>query len=83
MTTPLTDFSNGLTSAVELASVSTVLVDGRKRYPASGIALAEDLVLTADHVLSREEGIKVALADGKAFDAAIAGRDRREARRCR
>jgi hypothetical protein len=24
-------------------------VDARKRYPASGIAYAEDLILTADH----------------------------------
>jgi hypothetical protein len=48
MATSLTDFSNGLTAAVEKAGTSTVLVDARKRYPASGIALAEDLVLTAD-----------------------------------
>lgn len=75
MTASLTDFSNGLTSAVEKGGASTVLVDARKRYPASGIALAEDLVLTADHVVTREEGIKVVLADGRSFDATIAGRD--------
>ena len=75
MANPLTEFSKGLASAVELGGASTVLVDGRKRYPASGIALAEDLVLTADHVLTREEGIKVALPDGRSLDAAIAGRD--------
>ena len=75
MAASLTDFSNGLTSAVEKGGASTVLVDARKRYPASGIALAEDLVLTADHVVTREEGIKVILADGKSFEAAIAGRD--------
>jgi S1-C subfamily serine protease len=71
----LTDFSNGLTSAVEKGSASTVLVDARKRYPASGIALADDLVLTADHVVTREDGINVVLADGNSFAAAIAGRD--------
>jgi S1-C subfamily serine protease len=75
MATSLTDFSNGLTSAVEKGGASTVLVDARKRYPASGIALAEDLVLTADHVVTREDGIKVVLADGKSFEATIAGRD--------
>jgi S1-C subfamily serine protease len=75
MATSLTDFSNGLTAAVETGGTSTVLVDARKRYPASGIALAEDLVLTADHVVTREDGIKVLLADGKSFDATIAGRD--------
>ena len=70
-----TDFSNGLTSAVEKAGASTVLVDARKRYPASGIALSEDLVLTADHVVTREDGIKVIAADGRSLDATIAGRD--------
>ncbi len=75
MANPLTDFSNGLTSAVEKAGVSTILVDARKRYPASGIAYAEDLVLTADHVVTREDNIKVELAGGKTLNATVAGRD--------
>src|SRR5512140_2954273 len=75
MAASLTDFSNGLTSAVEQRGLSTVLVDARKRYPASGIALPEDLVLTADHVVTREDGIKVVTADGRSLDATIAGRD--------
>ena len=75
MTNFLTDFSNGLTAAVEKAGASTILVDARKRYPASGIAYAEDLILTADHVVTREEDIKVGLPDGKSLTAAIAGRD--------
>ena len=75
MANPLTDFSNGLTSAVETAGASTVTVDARKRYPASGIAYAEDLVLTADHVATREENIKVVLPDGRSLAATIAGRD--------
>jgi S1-C subfamily serine protease len=72
---PLTDFSNSLTSAVEKGGASTILVDARKRYPASGIAYAEDFILTADHVVTREENIKVTLADGRTLDAALAGRD--------
>lgn len=75
MANPLTDFSNGLTAAVEKAGASTILVDARKRYPASGIAYAEDLILTADHVVTREENIKVLLPDGRTLAAAIAGRD--------
>ncbi|MBV6452216.1 MAG: Periplasmic serine endoprotease DegP [Anaerolineales bacterium] len=70
----LTNFSNALTSAVEKGGASTVLVDARKRYPASGIAYAEDLVLTADHVVTRED-IKVTLPDGKSLAATVAGRD--------
>jgi S1-C subfamily serine protease len=75
MANPLTDFSNGLTSAVEKGGASTILVDARKRYPASGIAYAEDLVLTADHVVTREDNIKVELAGGKTLNATVAGRD--------
>src|SRR5512133_1455492 len=75
MANPLTDFSNGLTSAVEKGGASTILVDARKRYPASGIAYADDLVLTADHVVTREDDIKVTLADGRSLNATIAGRD--------
>ena len=71
----LTEFSEGLSAAVEKAGASTILVDARKRYPASGIAYAEDLVLTADHVVTREENIKVILPDGKNLAATIAGRD--------
>lgn len=75
MTSPLTEFSNGLITAVETAGASTVTVDARKRYPASGIAYAEDLVLTADHVVTREEDIKVILPDGRSLAATVAGRD--------
>jgi S1-C subfamily serine protease len=70
-----TNFSDGLADAVDKAAASIVLVDGRIRLPASGILYAEDLVLTADHVLEREEDIRVILADGKELTAEVAGRD--------
>src|SRR5574339_278874 len=76
MSNPLTDFSNMLTAAAEKGGASTVLVDARKRYPASGIAYAADLVLTADHVITREDNdLKVTLPDGKSLKATLAGRD--------
>ena len=75
MSNSLKEFSNDLTAAVEKGGASTVLVDARKRYPASGIAFTEDLVLTADHVVTREENIKVITADGKSLGATVAGRD--------
>ncbi len=71
----LTDFSNGLAEAVQKGGAGTVLVDARKRYPASGIAYATDLVLTADHVVTRDEDLRVAAADGKTVSATLAGRD--------
>jgi S1-C subfamily serine protease len=75
MASALTDFSNGLTTAVETAGGSIVTVDARRRYPASGILYAQDLVLTADHVVTREDDIKVVLPDGRSLAATIAGRD--------
>ena len=76
MSNPLTDFSHMLTAAAEKGGASTVLVDARKRYPASGIAYAADLVLTADHVITREDNdLKVMLPDGKSLKATLAGRD--------
>lgn len=71
----LSDFSSSLAAAVEKGGNSTVLVDGRRRYPASGIAFAADLVLTADHVLTRDDNLNVAASDGKMLAASLAGRD--------
>jgi S1-C subfamily serine protease len=71
----LTEFSNALTTAVEKGGAATVLVDARRRYPASGIAYAADLVLTADHVVTREENLSVSTEEGKAYSVTIAGRD--------
>jgi len=68
-----TDFSNGLTSAVQKGGASTVLVDARRRYPASGIVYAADLILTADHVVTREENLNAAGADGRSYSLTIAG----------
>lgn len=75
MSNPLTDFSNSLAAAVEKGGAGTVLVDARKRYPASGIAYASDLVLTADHVVTRDEELRVLTPDGKTVVATVAGRD--------
>ncbi|MFZ5821818.1 MAG: S1C family serine protease [Chloroflexota bacterium] len=67
--------STGLTAAVEAASAYTLTVDARRKFPASGIAYAADLVLTADHVVTRDEDIRVGLPDGSSAPATLAGRD--------
>ena len=71
----LVELSDALADAAEKAGKATVLVNARRRMPASGIAYASDLILTADHVVEREEGIKVILADGAEVPARLAGRD--------
>ena len=71
----LVELSDALADAAEKAGKATVLVNARRRMPASGIAYASDLILTADHVVEREDGIKVILADGAEVSARVAGRD--------
>jgi S1-C subfamily serine protease len=73
----LTSFSNQLADAVEAAGAWTVRVQARRGPPASGIALANDLVLTADHVIdpSREDAIRIGLPDGSEVGGSLVGRD--------
>lgn len=71
----LVELSDALADAAETAGKATVLVNARRRMPASGIVYASDLILTADHVIEREEDIKVTLADGTEVSAQVAGRD--------
>ncbi len=73
--TSISEFSAGLTAAVEQGAVSTVLVDARQRFPASGIAYDREHVLTADHVVTRDEDIEILTGAGKEVRATIAGRD--------
>jgi S1-C subfamily serine protease len=71
----LAELSDALAAAVERAGASTVLVNARRRLPASGIIWSEGVVLTSDHVIEREEEIKVTLGDGRELAATLAGRD--------
>src|SRR5438105_4487895 len=73
----LSDFSNQLADAVQTAGTWTVRVQARRGPPASGIALAADLILTADHVVdpSREDAIRLGLPDGSEVGESVVGRD--------
>jgi S1-C subfamily serine protease len=68
--------SNGFAETVADAGQAVARVDARRRTPASGIVWnAEGLIVTADHVLRRDDNIKVSLADSQARDATLVGRD--------
>lgn len=71
----LVQLSDALADAAEQAAKSTVLVNARNRMPASGVAYAADLIITADHTIEREDDIRVMLADGVELSARVAGRD--------
>ena len=72
---PLIAFSNAMADAVAKASGATVMVDARRRLPASGIVFQTDLILTADHVVEREEDLRIVLPDGGQRSASLVGRD--------
>ena len=78
-TTPETNLLRTLSSqmadAVERVSSALVLVNGRPWRPGSGIVYAQDLVLTADHVLEREEDLTIVTHDERTLPAQFAGRD--------
>ncbi len=68
--------SNELAGMVEAAGPAIVRVEGRRRLPASGIVWSDDgIVVTAHHVVERDDRIGVGLADGKQVDAELVGRD--------
>src|SRR5579859_1245189 len=73
----LTSLSDELAGAVQRASQSVVTVDARRQVAASGILwpTGPGIVVTADHVVERDEDITVRLADGRKVAATIAGRD--------
>jgi S1-C subfamily serine protease len=71
----LAALSDAMVEAVARAGASVVLVDARRRFPASGIAYSSDLALTADHVVEREDDIYIQLADGSRKSASLVGRD--------
>lgn len=71
----LKSLSDSMADAVEKAGQTAVLVNARRRFPATGVVYAADLILTADHVVQRDEDIKVILPDGTELSAEVAGRD--------
>lgn len=72
----LIELSNALADAVERVAASTVIVRARRRIPATGLIWSTDgLIVTANHVVERDDDITVVLPDGAEVAAQVAGRD--------
>ena len=71
----LSALSDGMADAVERISPAVVRVNGRRRRSGSGVVYAPEMVLTASHVLEREEDLSVVDHDGKTLPARFVGRD--------
>jgi S1-C subfamily serine protease len=71
----LRTLSNQMADAVERIAPALVLVNGREPQPASGIVYAPNLVLTAGHVLERDNNLTISTFDKRTLSAQLVGRD--------
>ncbi len=68
--------SDAMAEAVTTASASIVTVEGRRRFPATGIVWdSNGLIITSNHAVERDEDITVRLPDGTEVAATLVGRD--------
>jgi S1-C subfamily serine protease len=76
MSKVLSSLSDDMAAAVAAASPSVVRVAARDRLPASGIVWSTDgVIVTAHHVVERDDNIHVGLPDGRTVPATLVGRD--------
>lgn len=71
------NLSDALADTVEATAPGIVRVEGRKRLGATGMIWREGVIVTADHVVRRDEGVTVGLHNGSTAQATLVGRDRR------
>ena len=76
MSEVLKTLSDEMASAVDAAAASLVRVEGRRRLAATGIIHSADgLIVTANHVVERDENVRIGLPDGNTVSATVVGRD--------
>ena len=64
------DLSEGLASAVKTVESAVVRVEGRRRLPASGVVWPDEgIVVTANHVLERDDSIRIGTSTGDRYAA--------------
>ncbi len=72
----LQSLSNALADAVQAAGAGVVRVEARRRLPATGIVWSADgVIVTAHHVVERDDNITVGLPNGQSVSATLVGRD--------
>jgi S1-C subfamily serine protease len=68
--------SNEMAALVETVGAGIVRVAARRRTPATGVVMTEDgMIVTANHIIRREEDIRVGLPNGDDVSANLVGRD--------
>lgn len=68
--------SDGLANVVVTAGPAIVRVEARRHTPGSGILWSADgLIVTANHIVRRDDNITIGLSDGQTAAASLVGRD--------
>ncbi len=68
--------SDGLANVVVTAGPAIVRVEARRHTPGSGILWSADgLIVTANHIVRRDDNITIGLSDGQTAAATLVGRD--------
>lgn len=76
MTAELPALSEALANTVASVGKGVVRVEGRGRLSASGVVWTQDgVIVTANHVLERDDNIRIGLSNGESAGAALIGRD--------
>lgn len=76
MSATMQELSNNLAALVRAAGPQIVRVEGRRRLAATGIVFSRDgLIVTANHVVERDDALGIGLDDGTTQEATLVGRD--------
>ena len=76
MANVLSELSKDLADVVAAAAPGVARVSARRRHPASGVVWSADgVIVTAHHVVEREDDIRVTFDSGDDIDAELMGRD--------
>jgi S1-C subfamily serine protease len=76
MSATLHELSSNIAELVAAADKQIVRVEGRRRLAATGVIYrADGLIVTANHVVERDEDLTIGLGDGTSHRATLVGRD--------
>lgn len=76
MSATLHELSSNIAELVAAADKHIVRVEGRRRLAATGVIYrADGLIVTANHVVERDDDLTVGLSDGTTHRATLVGRD--------
>jgi S1-C subfamily serine protease len=75
MSDVLQSLSEEMATLTEQIGGSVVRVEARRRLPASGVVWEKGVIVTANHVVERDEDIQIGLPNGEKVPATLVGRD--------